>query len=351
MARGLRFIRLYLLLPLAAVIGVFMLFLGVATVCEFRPAEREVLYRSTQPQPLPDTLRVLSWNIGYGGLGGGMDFFFDGGERTRDSREQTEANLARITEVIRRTGADIVLLQEVDRDASRTYRIDEAALLQREFPEYTMVYGCNYAVQWVPFPLHDPLGRVEAGLVVLSRARPIDAVRLQYPSRFDWPMRLFNLKSCLLELRYLSAAGDTLRIGNTHNTAYDRRGMREQEMRFVRDRLSEAEVAGEAMLVGGDWNQYPPGYSPDERVLSHPHYTPRPADGALFGEGYRFVWDPARPTLRYLDEPLTARSLTTLTDFFLVPLNLDVLSVETIDEGFAASDHNPVLLRVRLGLR
>ena len=37
-----------------------------------------------------------------------------------------------------------------------------------------------------------------------------------------------------------------------------------------------------------------------------------------------------------------------MIDGFIVSDNLEVSSVETMDLGFANSDHNPVLLRVRL---
>ena len=64
----------------------------------------------------------------------------------------------------------------------------------------------------------------------------------------------------------------------------------------------------------------------------------------------RFAYDPARPTLRYLDRPYVPsragmeRPTTTLTDFFLLSGGIRVLSVETLPLGFRSSDHDPVLL-------
>lgn len=113
--------------------------------------------------PLPDTLTILSWNIGYAGLGDNMDFFYDGGRRVRDTRARTAANLAQIVLTLQKIDADIMLLQEVDRSSHRTYRIDEAGLIGAAFPGYAAAFGFNYKAWFVPIPLRDPIGRVASG--------------------------------------------------------------------------------------------------------------------------------------------------------------------------------------------
>ena len=57
---------------------------------------------------------------------------------------------------------------------------------------------------------------------------PSLTVRYGYPSAFGFPVRLFNLKRCLLEAEFVTRGGDTGTVGsgNTHNTAYDTGGMR-----------------------------------------------------------------------------------------------------------------------------
>lgn len=346
-----RKIRFYLLVPLLMLAGIVLLFFGVSWVAEYRPAERETVYRSDCPGVLPDTLKVITWNIGYAGLGAGMDFFYDGGTRVRDTREHTEANLERIIGVLREADADIMLLQEVDMRSKRTYLIDEVERLRQAFPDYTLTFAYNYNAWWVPIPLTRPMGRVKSGLVMLSRVRPLEAVRWQYPSAFPFPVRLFNLKRCLLSVRFLTSRGDTLMVSNTHNTAYDTGGMRTQEMGFLRELLARADSAGTATLTGGDWNQYPPGYVPRAQELSNPYFRPEGIDGVPFAPFARFVYDTLSPSLRYLDRPYGPQSLTTLTDFFLVSDSLCVLGVETLPEGFTASDHNPVLIRVSTAVR
>ncbi len=330
------------------------LFIAVSWAVEYRPGERETTICCPEGEivPLPDTLTILSWNIGYAGLGDNMDFFYDGGRRVRDSRERTARNLKEIVETISRVNPDIALLQEVDLDSRRSYRIREVDTLRAAFPGYTLAFAYNYKVCWVPVPLRAPLGRVQAGVVTLSRYAPVSTVRYGYPSAFGFPVRLFNLKRCLLEAEFVTRGGDTVWIGNTHNTAYDTGGMRSDEMRFLGELLRAASLRGVRSVTGGDWNQYPPGYEPSEEELSNRFFVPQAVDSSLIGPGFRFAYDPARPTLRYLNRPYVPsragmeRPTTTLTDFFLLSGGIRVLSVETLPLGFRSSDHDPVLLRI-----
>ena len=229
------------------------LFIAVSWAVEYRPGERETTICCPEGEivPLPDTLTILSWNIGYAGLGDNMDFFYDGGRRVRDSRERTARNLKEIVETISRVNPDIALLQEVDLDSRRSYRIREVDTLRAAFPGYTLAFAYNYKVCWVPVPLRAPLGRVQAGVVTLSRYAPVSTVRYGYPSAFGFPVRLFNLKRCLLEAEFVTRGGDTVWIGNTHNTAYDTGGMRSDEMRFLGELLRAASLRGVRSVTGG----------------------------------------------------------------------------------------------------
>ena len=82
---------------IGTILAVVVLFFVFSWIAEYRPAGRETtLYDKTEPEYLPDTLTVVSWNIGYAGLGDNMDFFYDGGRRVRDSRARTAQNLQEI---------------------------------------------------------------------------------------------------------------------------------------------------------------------------------------------------------------------------------------------------------------
>ena len=193
----------FVLYILAAAVAAFTIFLLTAVITDYRPAERVVLQdrsglSSGAAEALPDSLSILCWNIGYGGLGDDMDFFYDGGTQVRTSMERTLANIDGIIAEIRRHSPDIILLQEVDECSRRTYRINEVEMLQEAFPDYHIYLAYNYKSFFVPIPVKAPMGRVASGVVLMSRIEPEEVYRWQYPSRFPWPVSMFNIKRCLL---------------------------------------------------------------------------------------------------------------------------------------------------------
>ena len=309
---------------LAAVMAVFLIFLLTAVITDYRPAEREVLQDRSGistanlsaaglNNTLPDSLSILCWNIGYGGLGDDMDFFYDGGTQVRTSRERTQANIDGIIAEIRRHCPDIILLQEVDE--------------------------C---------PLKAPMGRIASGVVLMSRIAPEEVVRWQYPSRFPWPVSMFNLKHCLLTATFRLADGSSLVIGNTHNTAYDTGGMRTAETRWLGELTARLASKGIPFIIGGDWNQYPPEYTPSAAETSDPHFTTVALDTALLKGTGRIAWDSSAKTLRHLNVPYGPESVLTVTDYFYISPDIRTDSVRTIDLSYRYSDHQPVLLKAIL---
>ena len=296
---------------------------------------------------IADNLKIVTWNIGYGGLGSNMDFFYDGGTQIRDTEARTMRNLGGILAEMKAMDADIYLLQEVDECSRRTYRINELAMLQAAFPEYHLYFACNYRSFFVPVPLRSPMGKVASGLVILSRYRAEKVERLAYPSRFPFPVSLFNLKRCLLAATFRLPDGGLLAVGNTHNTAYDAGGMREQETGFLASWIDSLQSQGVKVLVGGDWNQYPPAYVPGEDETANPHFSVAPLRFSAFDANGRIVYDSSGKTLRYLDKPYSRNSTLTVTDYFYVSHSLSSSDARLCGNvGFSCSDHRPVCITV-----
>ena len=296
---------------------------------------------------IDDNLKIVTWNIGYGGLGSNMDFFYDGGTRIRDTKARTLENLEGVLAEMKALDADIYLLQEVDECSRRTYRINELAMLQAAFPEYHLYFACNYRSFFVPIPLRSPMGKVSSGVVILSRYRAEKVERLAYPSRFPFPVSLFNLKRCLLAATFRLPDGGLLAVGNTHNTAYDAGGMREQETGFLASWIDSLQSQGVKVLVGGDWNQYPPAYVPGEDETANPHFSVAPLRFSAFDANGRIVYDSSGKTLRYLDKPYSRNSTLTVTDYFYVSHSLSSSDARLCGNvGFSCSDHRPVCITV-----
>ncbi|HIZ85055.1 MAG TPA: endonuclease/exonuclease/phosphatase family protein [Candidatus Coprenecus stercoravium] len=338
---------------LAAVAAAFLIFLLTAVITDYRPDDKEALQDRSgissgtgTSEALPDSLSILCWNIGYGGLGDDMDFFYDGGTQVRTGQERTITNLDGIISEIRRQNADIVLLQEVDECSRRTYRINEVEMLRKAFPDYHIYMAYNYKSFFVPIPLKAPMGRVASGVVLMSRVEPQEVYRHQYPSRFPWPVSMFNLKRCLLTAAFRLSDGRSIVIGNTHNTAYDTGGMRTVETDFLGKMAAGLHDRGIPFVIGGDWNQYPASYNPSDEEHSNPHFsTVRLEEERLTPYG-SIVYDKAVKTLRHLDKPYGPESVLTVTDYFYVSPGIRVDTVQAFDMSFKYSDHQPVLIKV-----
>ena len=342
---------------IVAVLVVFVAALvGFLTVTEYDPpATQEVEVHGTARGELAagDDISVVTWNIGYGGLSAEADFFMDGGSGVRTiSHDGVLANLSGIEKELAFLDPDFVFLQEVDQDSERTYGINERARLATAFsPGYTSAYALNYDVAYVPYPL-PPIGSVESGIMTLSSVQASSATRVQLPCPFSWPVRLGNLKRCLLVERIPIQGSDTeLVLVNLHLEAYDDGEGKAAQTAQLASLLQEERAKGNYVIAGGDFNQsfsnvdtsaYP--------LLGDEYWQCGYIDVNSLGDGFTAAMDATTPTCRSLDRPYDGSEPFQfyLIDGFIVSDNLRIDALETIDAGFEFTDHNPVLLNATL---
>ncbi|MBQ6029932.1 MAG: endonuclease, partial [Oscillospiraceae bacterium] len=285
-------------------------------------------------------------------LGEESDFFMDGGKEVRpDSVNLVTKNRIGAEQLIAQTGADFTLLQEVDSDSGRSYGVDEVSLFRASWPNWDSAYALNYSCDFVPYPL-PPLGKVHAGLLSFNSFDVREARRISLPCPFSWPMRAANLKRCLLVERIpIEGSERELVLVNLHLEAYDdgegKKAQTEQLLRL----LNEEYAKGNYVVAGGDWNQAFPG-TLDAYPIHVKTWVPGVLDPAEVGD-WSFAFDASVPTCRLLNQPYdpadTENTQYYVIDGFLVSPNLEVSAVKTVNQSFAFSDHNPVLLTVSLG--
>jgi len=340
---------LYLIFTL---VGAFLLFLLYATIDDYKPDEVTVQSAECEPDIISDSLRIelLIWNIGYAGLDASMDFFYDGGEQMRPSKEGVISNMEGITSTLAPyIGFDFIMLQEVDQDSKRSYQINEFQEIKDQFKGYYSSFGMNYNVGFVPIPVTEPMGKVKSGLMTLSLQCPASVERHSFPGNYSWPMKLFMLDRCFLVNRYQVGKQKELVIINTHNSAYDDGSLRAQQMSFLKDFLLSEYENGNYVIVGGDWNQTPYGLKPE--LPSHRFDTEdlTYVEKDFPAPGWLWTYDASMPTNRRLAHPYDQASTpTTIIDCFLTSPNIQIEHVNTIDLGFQYSDHQPVELQARL---
>ena len=324
------------------------------SVTEFKPAPVENVEVSAvgalDQVDSEEELQILSWNIGYAGLGAGSDFFMDGGKDVRSAdREQVLAYLDGIKSSIQTLDPDVVMLQEVDLDSGRTYRINEAAYLALGASAHAMNYACDF----VPFPL-PPMGRVYSGVFTTTQELAIDeAERISLPCPFQWPVRTANIKRCLLA-SYLPIEGSDkyLVAVNLHLEAYDSGEGKIAQTRMLKEFIEGEYAKGNYVIAGGDFNQIFPGGLEAFPNTHQDLWTPGLLEEDMLAEGWRFAYDLSVPSCRLLNQPYDPADAENtqyyVIDGFILSPNVELLSVEGVDLDFADSDHNPVLTSVKL---
>ena len=316
----------------------------------------------TDPISKDSILSFLTWNLGYGGIGD-KDFFFynqDGGfwwtkpGTVRMSKERVIENVGGHGTTLRRNPSDFVLLQEVDTAARRSHYVNQLSTLRSGYPKYAAFFAPNFQSDRVPIPIlqpWDPYGDVVSGLVSLSQSQPVVAERVQLPGEFPWPTKLFQLDRCLLREVFAVEGGKELVVYNLHLSAYDKGGgIRFQQMQALRNLALADYEAGRYVVIGGDWNQLPPGFNwfslnpTVERIE-----PPKVVDFDFMPAGWSYAYDPAVATVRESHIPFDLhKTRRSVIDFFLLSPNVRIKQVKGIEDWFQFSDHQPVYLEVVL---
>jgi len=352
------------LLTLLLLFGLYVaVMLLVGTVSDYQPDDIEPLtpFRESDVHVHADsTFTALIWNLGYGGLGRESDFFFDngryltsGGHDVRPSREVVRKNVEGIIQTIRSHPADYFLLQEVDRHSRRSFFTNEFELIADALPGYAAFFATNYRVWHMPLPLLEPwnaYGQVESGLATYLKVLPYESFRYQLPGNFEWPTRIFQLDRCVSLHRIRTRFGPDLVVMNIHHSAYDDGALKRQQNDFLRKLAIGEYERGSFVLIGGDWNQCPPGFPFDKFMPGRTQgYTQLNLPADFMPEGWQWVYDPDTPTNRKVrDRYAPDSTFVTLIDFYLLSPNLEALEVHTIDLDFEYSDHQPVWLKARV---
>ncbi|MGZ3215819.1 endonuclease/exonuclease/phosphatase family protein [Paracoccus sp. T5] len=320
---------------------------GCAVVNRFHvpPAVEAVPVAGGAPVRLAGTeLSVVTFNIGYAGMGRDADFVLDGGkqQRPRDKR-LVEDNLAAIVGWLAGADADVLLLQEVARPSFSTYGMDVLEALSAAAPDTTWTFGPDIKTRFVPPPFRTVIGNASFSRVEVAGA---EARGLPLEPKFQFGLFRKGYRAHILRL----AGPDAWTIVNVHLAAFDSvdAAIREKQLAAVLAFAQDEYLAGRHVVVGGDFNMR-------LVVTRFPHAT---AAAHLFWirdllpdsvpKGWRVAADSRVPTVRTAHQPYTpAVNYTTIVDGFLLSPNVELVDVRTEDLRFIHTDHHPVRVVVR----
>lgn len=351
-----RILKILLIIFLAIVV-LLVGMLAFLSITEYRPKDREdIKVEGSAKRTLRegDSISVLSWNIGYGALGDNADFFMDGGKSVNTAtKERVNKNLAGILGNVKNVDPDVIFFQETDISSSRSHKINEYEKFKNELSDYSFSFANNFKVAFLPYPV-PPIGKVNSGIATASRFGVSSAERIQLPIPFSWPMRMANLKRCLLVSRIpVENSEKELVLVNLHLEAYDDGEGKKKQTEALVKVLKEEINKGNYVIAGGDFNQVFSSIGKDAFTVEDGLWAPGEIDVSSLEDDFYCLMDESTPSCRSLDKAYAGANRKSfqyyLIDGFIVSKNIEVESVKTGDLGFVYSDHNPVLIKLKLG--
>jgi len=248
---------LLVLLLLVGVLGVlvFTTDLMATQFPEEEPAEVLQASELSKATSAPDSLRIMSYNIKFGGAR--IDFFFDCyGDRVVMTEAEVTENLKKVATLINQLNPDILLLQEVDRGSDRVAGMDQVQFLL----DATALNHGLYASQWDAYVPSGGIGRVNSGNAILSKYPLTNGTRHQLDliDSQGALTRLFYLRRNLL-VAQANVSGHKVGVLNTHLSAYASDSTLYKQLQRVYAQADQLAEAQEAVVIGGDWNTLPPG--------------------------------------------------------------------------------------------
>ena len=295
---------------------------------------------------------ALSYNIGFAAYTPDFGFFMDGGKESRaKSKESVNKTLGGILNLVKGTDADFIMLEEVDKKATRSHYVDQQSFLESGLKEYNSVFTVNYDSSYLFYPFTRPHGKSLAGTLTLSRFDITQSTRRSLPIE-DTFMKFLDLDRCYTVSRMPVKNGKELILYTIHLSAYTSDGTiaDEQFKMLVNDMQSEYEK-GNYIVCGGDFNKDLLGDSGKYFGIPNENYTwAQPLKTEFLKDTALSLIAPLDkdnpiPSCRNADAPYNSDQFVVTVDGFIVSDNIEIRESKVIDTGFSYSDHNPVLIK------
>ena len=300
---------------------------------------------------------VVSYNIGFGAYTADYTFFMDGG---KESRARSEESVIECVDGTVKTalsfGPDFALFQEVDTNATRSFHVDQEERIIGLFGNagsFDSVFAQNYHSAYLMYPILEPHGASESGLLTMSRANVTSSLRRSLPIAAG-VKKILDLDRCYSVSRIPVDNGKELVLVNLHTSAYGTdatQGDAQLEMLFA-DLKAEYDK-GNYVVCGGDFNH-------DFTGASREYFNPgtdkifswcQPFPAQLIPDGFKRCTDYADgmvSTSRNTDIPYSEESFVVILDGFIVSDNVTCGYVQNVDTGYKYADHNPVVMKFTL---
>ena len=363
------------------IVGGYLLYI-VASYSRIGNVSLDVTSNSTlESVNTTETYSITTYNIGFGAYSQNYTFFLDSGYDDNGnetvghygkalSKDDVLFNTNGAIKTIQEKSPDFALFQEVDTNSTRSYHVNQYEKITSNFTTYDQTFCSNFHSTFLPYPLYDMHGSVQAGLAIMSKYKVSSANRYEYTISNSMS-KFFDLDRCFAVNTISVSNGKTLYIVNSHMSAYDSGGtIRKQQMLELNNFLTKCQENGDYVIVGGDYNHdlitYNPSfsYTSENRAFNMTKKAPDwiayffNEDGTSeLIDGYSIYADDSNPTCRNNDvEWDPNNTFVCVVDGYIVSNNITVSLVQNIQtkqgnknlDGFAYSDHEPVYMEFSL---
>jgi len=224
---------------------------------DVEPAERYTASVQVAPNADPGQLRVMTYNVKFGG--GRIDFFFDCYEdEAHMTRAEVLGNMEALAAYIRYVDPDVLLLQEIEVESKRSAYVNQVQYLL----EHTDLNHGAYASAWkADFVASGGIGRINMGNAILSKYPFEEATRLALPliSEQAGYVQYFYLHRNILRTRIAVPGTDGVWVLNTHTAAFAHDGTKKRQIDIIAAEAERLDATGDRLVLGGDFNALPPG--------------------------------------------------------------------------------------------
>lgn len=235
---------------------------------EIHHVEPEVM---VDMEDIPSVVKVITWNIGYlygqGSEGPGYE---------HREKEFYEEKLEVFAKEIKEWNPDVICLQEIDFESSRSGDLNQAQYLAKKTGYPYVAEAVSWEANYIPFPywpLKNNFGRVKSGGAILSKypLKNHSVTLLTKPMSQPWWYNLFYLH------RYFQTVtvelGDkNFKIVNLHLEAFDKVD-RLKQVRKLANKVIEENVD----FVTGDFNMVPASASKRSKFYNEDDYENDPS--------------------------------------------------------------------------
>jgi len=342
------------------IVALILASMVVFSVLEFRPDDRMYVTIEGNIDNIPaigDSISIMTWNIGYGGMGKNADDFFEGGIKVFPSDQNTLVNnLENIKAEIQSIDPDITFLQSVDINSDRSYGMNEVEYLkaydtdsQDESITTESAFAYNFNTFYYPGPVPH-LGHVESGITTYSKYHMVNGERISLPTDYGFLNNMFYYKRCILVSRMpINGTDKELVLVNIHLENHETRSGASDQVMIVENFLSEEIKKGNYVVCGGDFNAIFPGMQ--DKYQSGDDASEREIMEADLFDNMILKTGKNAPTVRSLDKSYTESNLDEMgyyvTDGFVVSKNIEVISCWVENLNFENAAHNPVVAWIR----